>query len=99
MNIYVQIVSFIVSFMFGVFYYVTSTINESIIKSKSMPLKIIITFLFISNNVIIYLIILYKLNYAEFHLYFMILMLVGYYCGYKLRKLLVKQKKRLAFLK
>lgn len=92
MDIKVQVLSFFVSFLFGIFYYLTSWINKKLINDKHVFFQCLITFIFVLNNVLIYLIILYKTNYGDYHIYFLIILIAGYIFGNFLRKKYVKKR-------
>jgi len=50
------------------------------------------------NIVIIYIIFLYKINNGKFHLYFLIMIFLGYYCSYKITSKLLKNVKLRLFI-
>ncbi len=93
MDIQVQILCFIVSFIYGVFYNLISKLNYKIIENKNVFLKIVITSIFIFNSIILYLIILYKINFAIYHIYFLFILILGYIFSSRMCKYIVKLKK------
>lgn len=78
MNYKLQLLSFLVSFIYGIFFYITSKLNNKLIKNKSILFQYIITMLYIINLVLLYVIIIYKTNKGIFHIYFIILLVIGY---------------------
>lgn len=92
MDIKVQMLSFLVSFLFGGFYYLTSLFNKKIIDNKNIVFKFFISFVFVLNNVLIYLIILYKTSCGRYHIYFLFMIVIGFVSSDYLRKKYVKRK-------
>ena len=95
MNSNIQIISFIVSFIYGVIFYFVTKINFHLIKDLKLYLKHILTFIYTLDMAIIYIIILYHINKGYFHIYFIMLVFLGFIMGYiidkKLSKLNVKK--------
>ena len=89
-----QLHSFLFSFIFGIFFFITSYFNNKLIKNKKAIFKYIITFLYIVNIVLIYILLLYKINYGVFHIYFLMTVLVGFIFGYWQTNMLKKYIKR-----
>lgn len=78
MNVFTQILVFSFSFLFGFCFYITSKLNKFLIHDKNSFIKLFITFIFVLNHVLIYLIVLYKINYGIFHFYFLVMLILGY---------------------
>ena len=78
MNYKIQLISFLVSFLFGIFFFYTNMLNKKIINKQKIYYKYIITFLYIINITLIYIILIYKINKGIFHIYFLIMVLLGY---------------------
>ena len=93
-----QIIILLYSYIFGFIFYYLSKINNKIITNKSPIYRSITTILFMLNIVLIYLIILYKLNNGKFHLYFFIMLVLGFYSSYSLNKHLLSNVKLKHFL-
>ena len=95
MNSNIQILSFVVSFIYGVIFYFITKINFQLIKDLKLYLKHILTFIYTLDMAIIYIIILYHINKGYFHIYFIMLVFIGFIIGYvanqKLSKLNVKK--------
>ncbi len=100
MDYKVQIVSFIFSFIFGMFFYFTSLINYKFIKKYSKCLKYIISIIYIIDITLIYILMMYKINYGVIHVYFIIVLFIGFYLASiyskKLRKICKVLKKKLS---
>ena len=94
MNNVIQLFSFIISFLFGIVFAFLNELNSSLIKKKKLYLKIIITFLFVVDVSLLYLIVIYKLNNGIMHVYFLIFIILGYIISYKKIKVLSKNVKR-----
>ena len=82
MNSYIQLISFFVSFIYGIFFYLLTRFNRYILVNKGWFLKFFITMIFIIDIVILYIYILYKINHGYFHLYFLITVIIGYLITY-----------------
>ena len=100
MNSNVQLISFIVSYFFGMLFYFLTYLNFQLIKPFKLLLQHLLSFIFVIDMTIIYIIIIYKINNGYFHLYFMIMVFLGFLFGYIifkkfLSKINVKEKIRL----
>ncbi len=78
MTSYIQIISFLISFIYGIFFYLLSKFNYYILNNKSKIIRLIITTIFIIDIVILYIYIIYKINHGYFHLYFLITLIIGF---------------------
>lgn len=92
MNSYLQLYSFIISFFYGNIFFVLTRFNFYIIEGLNKFLKIFITFVYTMDIVIIYSIIMYKINNGNLHIYFISTVLIGFLAGYFLNidRLLIK---------
>lgn len=99
MNYKLQLISFIFSFLFGIFFYFTSLLNYKLIKKQSSFFKYVITTIYIFNISFIYILLMYKINYGIIHLYFLFLLFFGFLFGWiyskKLRKICKVLSKKL----
>lgn len=96
MELNLQIICLIFSFLYGMAYYFSSLFNKYIIEKTKNIYKVIITFIFVLNLVIIYLIVLYKINNGIFHVYFLLFFLLGFFISVKIRQPIVHFFKKLA---
>ena len=94
MNNVIQLLSFLLSFVFGILFALLNEINNELIKLKKSIIKIIITFLFVLNMSLLYLLIIYKFNNGIMHIYFLVFIILGYIVSYKYIKVLNKYVKR-----
>jgi len=93
-----QIIVLLFSFIYGFFFFSLSYLNKKIIDKKNKIYRSLITILFIYNIVLLYIIIVYKLNNGKFHPYFFIMLSLGFYSSIKLTKRLLKNVKLRLFL-
>jgi hypothetical protein len=90
MDIKIQLLSFLFSFLFGIFFYFTSFINYKMIKNYSVIFRYLISLFYALDIALLYILMMYKINYGVIHIYFVMILFVGYYMGMiyckKLRK-------------
>lgn len=72
MNSYVQVISLLVSFIYGIVFYILSKFNKYIISNKNNIVKLLVTTVYVVDMVIIYIFIMYKINFGNIHPYFII---------------------------
>ena len=84
----IQMLSFVVSFIFGICFAFLNELNKKIISKKKKQYKLIFSFLFIINITLLYLIINYYINNGVIHIYFLICVFLGYLFSFKKVKLL-----------
>ncbi len=99
MNYKIQLLSFLVSFLFGIFFYFTSLLNHKMIAKQNSILKYATTLLYIVVISLLYVLLMYKVNYGVIHIYFLIVLFLGFYCGWlycqKFKKFCKVKKKKL----
>lgn len=78
MDYKIQLLSFLASFIYGIFFCISNNLNKKLIKNEKIIFQYINTFLFIINITLLYIIIIYKINQGIFHIYFLITTLLGY---------------------
>lgn len=86
MNLIVQIISMIFSFLFGIFLYFMFIINYKYLFIKRYKLKMLYyvsVFLFVS---IFYFVVLKYINNGILHLYFLLLLIFGFLVSYNFYK-------------
>jgi len=74
-----QLLSFLVSFLFGFIFHLFSNFHFKITDRYSILLKYIATFLFLLDAVLVYILILYYLNGGILHIYFLIFVFLGFF--------------------
>lgn len=84
MDVLVQILCMLVSFVYGGLIRLFIKINNKILKTNKLWLEIIYKLIYAFIIVIGYIIIIYKINKGVFHVYFLLLMLLGYMLSKKL---------------
>lgn len=94
MDIKIQLLVILFSFIYGIFYYYITYLNKIIIFKKPLIIQMFITFLLVFNSVLLYMIILFKINSAQYHIYFLLCVISGYILGDFLSKKYVKDKKK-----
>lgn len=78
MNSYVQCICLIVSFLFGILLYYGNMFNTIIIRNKNILIKLILSVFYIFNMSMLYVLFLYKINSGILHIYFVLLIIIGY---------------------
>ena len=94
----IQLITLGISFLYGFFFLYLYKINYRIIKEKKRFYQSLITILFMYNIVLIYIIIIFKVNNGIFHPYFFIMMILGFYLNTKLTKKLSSNEKFRLFI-
>ncbi len=93
MSVKIQIIVLIFSYIYGFIFYYLNKVNYQITTKEKIIYRSITTMLFIYNIVLIYLLILFKINNGNFHLYFFLLMIIGFINAYQMSNKLIKAKK------
>lgn len=78
MNSVNQIISFIVSFLYGFIFFLLTKVNFYLIEQLKNIIKNIITVVFVLDMIFLYILILYKINGGYFHIYFIVTVVFGY---------------------
>lgn len=91
MNSNMQLLSFFVSFIFGIVFCLITILNFKLIKSLKRYVQHLLTFIYVIDMVIIYIILLYHLNKGYFHIYFIALVFIGFFCGFIIYKKLLSK--------
>lgn len=104
MNAKTQIIVLLFSYFFGFLFFLLSKLNNKIINKQKRVYRSTISILFMCNIVLIYIISIFKLNNGNFHIYFFLMLILGFYSGFilsnkmlnnvKYRSLLEKIKKK-----
>ena len=88
----VQLLSFVVSFIYGIFFYILLEINSRFVYSSSFFIKFLGSFIFILFSGLIYFFILMKINNGYIHIYFILCIILGYFLCKVIYKRLLKGK-------
>ncbi len=81
MNSYVQLILIIFSFFYGYWLFNFNQFNIRVFKNKNLLIKLVGNMLYINTVTLLYLFVLYKLNSGELHIYFVLLLIIGYVIG------------------
>ena len=82
MNNILQILTFLFSFFYGFLYFYLVRINRALIKDNNTIIKYIDSSLFTLDSVLLYVVINYKINSGYFHIYFLIILAIGFLLAY-----------------
>lgn len=74
----VQVISLLVSFCYGIFFYLTLELNSRFIYSSNLFVKIFCSLLFIIFHTLLYFITLMYINNGYVHVYFLLCIILGY---------------------
>lgn len=94
----IQLLTLTVSFLFGFIFYYLYKLNYIIIKGKKRFYQSLITILFMYNIVLLYIIIIFNINHGMFHIYFFILIALGFFTNLKLTKRMLNNVKFQSFI-
>lgn len=94
MDLNTQIVTLLVSFLYGMIFSFLVSINYKYLYQKKIIFRIVFTFVFIIINVFIYFVILKKINEAILHPYAFGMILVGFCLEHHFHRLVANHLKR-----
>ncbi len=89
----IQLKSIAFSFLYGIIFSFLTSMNYKYIYNTKGAIKIIINILFVVNNTIIYFFILKLINDGIIHYYFIIFLVIGFFCVNKLSNKIFKVDK------
>ena len=87
----VQIISLMVSFCYGIFFYLLLELNSRFLYSSHIVVRIIVSFLFVMFHTLLYFLILMRINYGYIHFYFFLCIILGYILCKVVYKKIVKK--------
>lgn len=90
----IQIYSLLFSFFYGMFFYFLLEINYKFLYNDKFILKLIYTLVFILFNTLLYFVCLKKINNGVIHIYFLLIILLGYIIAKFLLKKIIRLHKR-----
>jgi len=93
MTVKIQILTLFYSFLFGIFSSFLLNLNKPLLFHKNLLIKITANIFIVLDLVLIYLIILYKINYGIVHHYFILMIFLGHFLANKKIKMLIKNVK------
>ena len=91
MNAKLQLITFIISFIYGIIFSLLTIYNFNLIAKLKVIFKHLITFIYVLDMTIIYIIILYHLNKGYFHIYFIMTVFLGFVIGLIIYKKLLSK--------
>lgn len=86
----IQIFSLLYSFFYGIVFYILLEINHKILYNGKLFYRIIISFLFVIVNSLLYFLFLIKINNGILHIYFFFSMFTGYLLSFVIYRNFVK---------
>ena len=86
MSLKLQIISLIVSFIYGVIFYYQLNFNYKIVYNEKVIIKVLGTFIFIIANALLYFYILLRINNGIVHIYCLLTLVLGYFIIKKIQK-------------
>ena len=94
MDLHLQIITSVFSFVFGILFSLFLRVNYKIIYNSHKFIKLLGTFLVVIISVMSYFLLLQKLNNALFHPYHLILLIIGFMTSHLLEQKIVKRLKK-----
>lgn len=94
MNLNLQIITSVFSFLFGMVFSLFLRVNYKIVYNSHKLIKILGTSLVVIISVMAYFLLLQKLNNALFHPYHLLLLIIGFTFGHYLEQKIVKHLKK-----
>lgn len=79
MNISIQLLSILFSFIFGILFRIVLRFHLDNTKYYPFCLQIITSVIFIVDITLLYLLLIYYINYGIIHIYFIIMIFLGFY--------------------
>lgn len=98
MTVQIQLLALFSSFLFGIFSSFFLNLNRPMLFHKNKIIKILSNIFIVLDLVLLYLVILYKVNYGIVHHYFIFMVFLGYFLFNKKIKVLTKNVKRKFFV-
>ena len=78
MNLKIQIITLIYSFIYGIIFSLLLNLNYKYIYQGKKIFRIILTFIFVLDNMLLYFLILKKINYGILHIYEFLAIIFGF---------------------
>ena len=97
MSVSIQLICMVISFIYGMLVNILLIINKYLTKNNNYYINIIYNLIYTYIIVLLYVIIIYKINKGVFHIYFHILILLGYLCMSKYVKFINKKINKILF--
>lgn len=94
MTLDIQLKILLISFLFGIYFSLFININYKMIYEVKKIWKILFTFITIFINIVIYFIMLMKINNGIIHIYGILMIVLGVYLEHLIQKAIEKYKKK-----
>ncbi len=94
----IQLLSFAISFLFGIGFSFVSRYHYDLVYKLSIIPKYVLTFLFILDISLFYILLLYYINHGVVHIYFVCVTLIGYVLERKIVAFVKKNVKSCPFV-
>jgi len=98
MDYKIQLLSFLLSFLFGIFFSFVSQFHYDLVFSLKKFMRYLLTFLFILDISLGYILMMYYINDGVIHLYFVGVTLLGYGCEKYFTNYVKKYVKRMPII-
>jgi hypothetical protein len=89
-----QILMLVYSFLYGIFFSISVRLNYRLIYNEKKIIKIIFTFFFLLANILLYFLILIKINNGIIHTYSFLVIIVGSVFENYLARLVANKRKK-----
>ena len=95
MNLKIQIISLLFSFFYGVAFSFLVNINYELLFKKRKKYRIIYTLIFVLIMALLYFFLLQRINNGIMHVYFLMIILIGFYISFPItKKIRIKNVKK-----
>lgn len=91
MNLKIQIITLAFSFIFGILFGIIVNINYSLLFNKNRKIKCFGNFILIIDVSLFYFLVIKRINNGILHLYFLLILVLGFYFGFSYTKFLRKK--------
>ena len=81
MSLKIQLLSLGFSFVFGIIFSIFITINHKILFLSKKSIRVISNFLFLFDMALCYFLVIKYINGGILHIYFFIMLIIGWYVG------------------
>ena len=92
-NAYLQLLSWIISFIIGIIYGFISSIYFDLLKKRSFFIKLVCDILFVITISTVLSVLYFKVNYGFIHYSYIIFWFFGYYVNFKVKFKVKRHKK------
>jgi hypothetical protein len=93
---YIQVLTFVFSFIYGILFFFLNEFVKYILVNKSIFTKFLINIIFVIDIVLLYVYIMFNINHGNYHIYYIIVLVLGWLSAKKIInkcKIIVKRLK------